>query len=557
MTKHTHTPEQAAILWHLATTDLDLIIDAKAGCGKTSSIIDSLPSLRGSTVINAFNKSIVDEINVKIDKLQLPFSQRADINICTSHSLGFAALRQGGGRLKVETNKKHDLLKEVMNDMQLSGEHPLYRTASPIVRAVSAAKAAGFGLTSAFETFPSPTDPINWENLFEHFRLDEDLSSEVSLDFAIEVCQRLFNKTNQVTHLVDFDDMIYLPLLLNKTFHPYSNVVIDEAQDINATRRELAFRSLAPSGRLIVVGDPNQAIYAFTGADSQSMDNIARNLKQLRGESPTVLPLTTCWRCDANIIAQAQKYVPAIQARSNAAPGTVRRVRLLEADDDEEGTAGTITLDEYAASLSSGTTVLCRLNNPLLQIAFRLIKRRQPVQIEGRDIGQQFLNLYKRAVPKTHMFGLNEGMEIFNVWLDKTITELTNINKHKRVAELQDKAEALEVLVAITNEATTNPNYNDLQLTVNKLFGDQLSASSVVLLSSIHKSKGREWPKVHILGFRDYLPFFLAESDWELEAEDNLAYVAITRAEHELTLVNGVKAALDAARPRQASAVKA
>jgi DNA helicase-2/ATP-dependent DNA helicase PcrA len=65
--------------------------------------------------------------------------------------------------------------------------------------------------------------------------------------------------------------MIYLPLLLNLPLSTYDNVLIDEAQDINATRRELAFRSIKAGGRIIAVGDPNQAIYGFTGADVASL----------------------------------------------------------------------------------------------------------------------------------------------------------------------------------------------------------------------------------------------------------------------------------------------
>jgi superfamily I DNA/RNA helicase len=50
----------------------------------------------------------------------------------------------------------------------------------------------------------------------------------------------------------------------------------------------------------------------------------------------------------------------------------------------------------------------------------------------------------------------------------------------------------------------------------------------------VHKSKGLEWPVVHILGRGDIMPSPRAKQEWQMEQEINLCYVAVTRAQEIL-----------------------
>ncbi len=56
--------------------------------------------------------------------------------------------------------------------------------------------------------------------------------------------------------------------------HPCDWVIVDEAQDLNSIRRVILGNLLKDNGRLIAVGDPFQAVYGFTGADSNSMNKL-------------------------------------------------------------------------------------------------------------------------------------------------------------------------------------------------------------------------------------------------------------------------------------------
>ena len=68
------------------------------------------------------------------------------------------------------------------------------------------------------------------------------------------------------------------------------------------------------------------------------------------------------------------------------------------------------------------------------------------------------------------------------------------------------------------------------------MFGDTKDGEKarVLTLSTIHKSKGREWDRVFILGRTRYLPSPWARKEWQQLQEKNLEYVALTRAKDTL-----------------------
>jgi DNA helicase-2/ATP-dependent DNA helicase PcrA len=66
---------------------------------------------------------------------------------------------------------------------------------------------------------------------------------------------------------------------------------------------------------------------------------------------------------------------------------------------------------------------------------------------------------------------------------------------------------------------------------------DPKKPRNAVTLSTVHKSKGREWPRVFLLGQEKYMPSKYARQAWQLEQEMNLIYVAYTRAMSELIFV--------------------
>ena len=82
-----------------------------------------------------------------------------------------------------------------------------------------------------------------------------------------------------------------------------------------------------------------------------------------------------------------------------------------------------------------------------------------------------------------------------------------------------------------------------IQAAINSLFGDTPAGErpKVVTLSTIHKSKGREWRRVFWWGANAYQPSRYARQAWQQGQERNLMYVAATRAQETLVHVDVVK----------------
>ena len=70
--------------------------------------------------------------------------------------------------------------------------------------------------------------------------------------------------------MIDFDDMIWIPLVENFPLPQFDVLFVDEAQDFNEMQRQMILRCVG-NNRVVIVGDRNQAIYGFRGADSNSI----------------------------------------------------------------------------------------------------------------------------------------------------------------------------------------------------------------------------------------------------------------------------------------------
>lgn len=512
------SPQQQAFREELQNSSSSIVLIAVAGSGKTTSLINNLDVMKGSVCLMAFNKKIAVELEERVSKLA-PMV-RLNTTIGTVHSLGFRAWKAAGNKSRVEGGKLNFLLKDFTQGMD--SEHPLVKGRYLVRSLVSYAKQSGFDLTSDAEYMPSSDDNFAWADLIDHFNMETDLDSAgLEPQDAIKAAKTIFKQSNQQLSLIDFDDMIYLPLLHNLKVPQYQNVVIDEAQDTNVTRRELAFRMLKPGGRIIAVGDPHQAIYGFTGADANALTNISKRAKAKQ------MPLSVCWRCDQKIIEHARKVVSHIESW----------------DKEGRGNVDSVPFDEnFLDRLKEGDTILCRLNKPNVSVAIGLLRRGRTARIEGRDLGTKLMSHARKAAPD--MPPLDELLHALDSYRAHQVDLLVRAEKPTGAALLEDEIEALIVLIDRCLEQGKR-KFADLDFLQQELFQDDAHKQKCILLSSVHKAKGLEWPRVYLLGRSDYMPFFKAELEWEQEQEQNLIYVAITRAKHELIEVTDVRSALD------------
>jgi superfamily I DNA/RNA helicase len=130
-------------------------------------------------------------------------------------------------------------------------------------------------------------------------------------------------------------------------------------------------------------------------------------------------------------------------------------------------------------------------------------------------------------------------LEKLQLYYSLEIEKLTRSGKEEKIILLDDKVETIK---AISESCRT---VGDVKEKFGMIFGDE--DREAITLMTIHKAKGLEAERVFILR-PDQLPHKLAKSEEALQAEENLKFVAITRAMLHLRWVDPSDA--DASRDR-------
>jgi len=474
------------------------ILEAVAGSGKTSTLKQAarrIPSTERGIYV-AFNKRVVDEI-----KGGLP----AHISASTMHSVGYRAVMAHFGKRidgKADTRKTYKLFDEyTRNDPRLRD------FGASVAKLVSKAKAVGLVPDNTVGAVGLVEDTLEvWHELIERFHVDlptivgESVDRVVgaTIDLAREVL-RLGLTFDKDHRSIDFDDQLYLCVAFRLPLTRYKWLLVDEAQDISAVQRAMLHGMIAMrTGRLIAVGDENQAIYGFRGADSDSLAAIAREFKA------TAFPLSVTYRCPTSVVELARAYVPHLTARDDAPAGEIKANVKLDA------------IDWRASDL-----VVCRNNAPLITLAYQLLRKKVACKVLGRDIGAGVKALVKKLRAKD----LKDLLARADAHFTEQSAKLRAGGKEDQVEALEDRVETLK---AFALEART---LSDVERAIDDLFADDVT--SMTTLSTIHKAKGSEAPRVVILDPRR-MPSKAARVDWEIQQERNLVYVAFTRAREEL-----------------------
>lgn len=492
----TPSPQQEKIFEWIEEGQGNAFIEAVAGAGKTTTLVEALRLMPGSAAFTAYNKKIAMEIEAKTQKLA-----KQNLRVGTFHSFGFNTWRRVYRGVRVDDRGKSDL-------MMLECEVP-ERLRSLTHKLVS------LGKQSAVSKLWDVTDESEWLGLIEHHDIDSDLENPRDIDLLVKhaIHCTIWSRKNCM-HVIDFDDMIWLPVVSNVQMDQYQWVLVDEAQDTNPARRLLAAKMLAPSGRLIMVGDRYQAIYGFTGADNDAVDIIIKEFNCYQ------LPLTVTYRCPKTVVAEAQKFVPHITAHETAPQGTVRNVSAQE------------FIKKEIPTLDPDDAILCRNTKPLIELAFNLIRQHIPCHVEGRDIGQGLIKLATRWKIKT-VDTLRERLEVYR---EREVEKLLAKKQEMKVDAINDRVDTLLILMDGCH------TIDEVVRKINQMFQDTNGEQKrTVTLSTVHKAKGREWDRVYILGWAKYMPSKWATLQWQKDQERNLQYVAITRSKGELVFLEALE----------------
>ena len=486
------------------------VINAVAGSGKTTTLLQALGLLprTAKVLFLAFNKSIKLEIADKVSKLGL-----RNVQVDTCHGFGYRAiLRSFNKAPKIDQLKYRKLLRSLVNFGTADNSLNDYKF-----------KANMRGFISLFTS-------IDWdsmENKSEYLKrvlkladlgrmflaTDEKGLSEIAKKFNIslangeaKLASALVELANNSLATIDFADMIYLPNKMNLGVSTYDFVFIDECQDLNTAQRTLMQKTLGANSRFIAVGDKNQAIYGFAGADADSFDKLTAI------QNTTTLPLSVCYRCGSDIVELAKGIVPQIEAFEGSKKGSINHNASVN-------------------DIADGDMVLCRNTYPLVKLCLTFLKQGKKATIMGGDIGKSLIKLIINTNAKT----MAKVFDKLYHKLDLTEKRIMRSNKcnsedAKATSEYVNLEEKIQVIEALYSEG------NSVDEVVSKLADLFSNNKQGIVLSTIHKSKGLEADRVFIIQ-NELMPSQYATQDWEIVQENNLIYVAYTRAKSLLGFV--------------------
>lgn len=504
--------QTAAIEWVKNGTG-NAIVSAVAGSGKTTLLLMMLKELfkNGecpSVACLVFAKKNQVEMDYKLKREGIPAESY------TVHSLCLRAYRKFVPNFKLEGRKVRMILEENLSEEDFG----LYAIACE--KLVKFAKDDGAGI------FWPIAEASQWQRLMAHHEVE--LESEASMDRAIEIAQKCLELNNKEKTFIDFSDMIYLTLLNNYTLPKFDWVLVDEAQDLSPLRQAVCAALKTENTRFVFPGDRIQAIFGFTGADALSLDTIKETFQCAE------LPLSVCYRCSTSVVNHAKAWNPVIESAEGAETGSVTEMFYSDLAEKPE-----------SLSLSYKDAILCRTNAPLMRTAFSLIKKGIPCRIEGRDIAQGLLNVIGKWKAKT----LDALENRLSDYLDRETQKAQTKGNDALVGVIQDKVDCIRACMEKCYAEGKN-RVDDLKRLIESMFSnaeDKTTKKDLLTLCSVHKSKGLEWDRVFLLGRQDFMPSKWAKKDWMKVQENNLIYVAITRAKRDLVEVQDVAAYLKGA----------
>jgi DNA helicase-2/ATP-dependent DNA helicase PcrA len=358
--------------------------------------------------------------------------------------------------------------------------------------------------------------------------------------------------------LCDFDDLIRIPIELFETDSVAANfrsrfkhIIVDEYQDISPAQYRLlkCLVSARDGNMLCAVGDSDQAIYAFRGADVQNFLNFRRDF----ADSVTVV-LEENYRSTRTVLGAADAMIQNNQRRIDKEIKTVREagrpIAIVSVPDERVeaeaivqeiearmgGTshyrlAGARTSSDFSETsyAFSDFAVLFRTNAQARALREAFDEWGIPCQVIGERHPLNRARLIESL--RAHLEALPERLDLtasLKGAAESSGASAADYGILEALAAAYQHRPPQEAITEIINELTL--------LTSADAFDPRADA---VALMTLHMAKGLEFRLVFIAGCEDgLLPFTLVRDETDIEEERRLFYVGMTRAKDELFLLH-------------------
>lgn len=302
-----------------------MLVLAGAGSGKTKVLTNRIAYLieQGVSIDNILAITFTNKAakEMKEREIKLIGYDAKSIQISTFHSLGLKIIKENYAKLGYKNNfvilDSDDTLtvvKKIMKDLNVN---PKYYNPRDVRNKISSAK---------------------------NELLDPEQYSKVEFDSTIIEIYRKYNKKLLINNSVDFDDLLILPIKLFRQYpevlkyyqDKYKYVLIDEYQDTNEAQYVFSKMLCNNHKNIFVVGDNDQAIYAFRGANYKNILNFEKDYPDCK-----VIMLEENYRSTQNILDAANSVIKHNKMRKdknlwcNNDIGSKVKYVMVESDKDE------------------------------------------------------------------------------------------------------------------------------------------------------------------------------------------------------------------------------
>lgn len=476
------------------------VINAKAGSGKTTTLVEAMKLIpkKEKVLFVAFNKAIEQELSARLIGYD-------NVDIKTYHGLGYALLRNNLGKQNSTKLNEYKYTAFINNNIHILapdsynlGKDDMRLFKNNLKQLVDFAR---FNLAQSVDEIKGIANKYGIIPVLN----EADIVPSI-LDWG-------------QTHIseIDYTDMIWLCIerdIKTRTYK-YDYIFIDEAQDSSIMQQALIKKCFKRGSRFVAIGDEFQCINAFAGADQDAF-------KKLQSEPNTeILELPITYRCPKSVV------------------DFVCRTTGVNIEATDDAIDGAINFDVNPYTPQNNDMVLCRNTAHLVKLYMQYNRINKKSYLKGRNIAETF----KTILLQTSQDYLSRDMmsdgvfprlyerlfDMINKEISITCMEYEDVVNTRTIIDFIDTIKALE---ALSDGIIWK---DDLIRKIDTIFTD--NDKDGICLSTVHKAKGLEADNVFIL-CPSLMPSKYAKKEWEKIAEDNLIYVAITRAKKTLNYIS-------------------
>lgn len=480
----TPSPQQEKIYQAFEVLDNHILITAGPGCGKTSTLVSGLKFLpKGKSILMlAFNKDIVRELESRIP-------ETLNVLVKTLNSLGYGFVKTAYPKARYDAKKLKDIVKRcpmIPEDNR--------KQMTPVL----------INILSKLSSNMLDISKDNVVHVIKEYGIELEYDRQIEDILKWIYCENVKGLESSIS----FDDMLAYPARNPQICGKYDIIMVDEAQDLSKENLALIRNCMHTKTKVVFVGDPNQSIYAFRGANSDSIEQIKREF------SPKILPLTITRRIPQTIVSFLNRQFPNIVLTSEKTGG-------LMCDIKDKQFVNEIIKDETAM-------VLCRFNAPLVKPCLSLIREGYKAIIRGKDIASDIVMLIATTRKKYESESISDLLENLEMYYNSMV-EKYNSSKPEFLEMLDDKIKVIESVAEVCD------TIDNIIEKLEEIFNDDVPTKYE--FSSIHRAKGKESENVYCLNPNRWIST-KAVTQNQKQQELNASWVGFSRSKNKMVFVH-------------------